>query len=279
MLRSDIERFIQEDLGEWDDGEIVPAVQTEAVIIAREEGVVCGLEEAALVFKLLGAEAQPLFDDGEFVTREALVMSVSGSARQILRAERLALNFLGRMSGIATLTRRCVLLARPAKVACTRKTTPGFRRYEKRAVLAGGGDPHRFSLSGAVMIKDNHLKVMDLEEAMSRARREASFTKKIEVEVEDLGDMLRAAEFGADIIMFDNMNPEAIKRGVDMLESRGWRSRVVLEASGGIGPEDLPRYAATGVDVISMGSLTRDARWMDFSLEMNGKESKAGIDY
>ncbi|MEM2097851.1 MAG: carboxylating nicotinate-nucleotide diphosphorylase, partial [Methanothrix sp.] len=152
--------------------------------------------------------------------------------------------------------------------ACTRKTTPGFRYFEKKAVLIGGGDTHRFNISGAVMIKDNHIAVMGLENAIKEARRHASFTKKIEVEVEDLDTMVRAAELGADIIMFDNMDPEDIKRGVAMLNEMGVRSRVVLEASGGINPGNLEAYASTGVDVISMGALTRSARWIDFSMEV-----------
>ena len=195
-----------------------------------------------------------------------------GNARGILQAERLALNFLARMSGISTLTRECVLRAaaagRQVRVAATRKTTPGFRRYEKRAVSLGGGDPHRFNLSDAVLIKDNHIKLLGLEECLRKARAQASFTKKIEVEVESIEDMLRAAEMGADIIMFDNMPPAQITAGVAILEQKGLRSRVILEASGGITPQNISTYAGTGVDVISLGALTRDARWIDLSLEI-----------
>ncbi|HNR57360.1 MAG TPA: thiamine phosphate synthase, partial [Methanothrix sp.] len=140
--------------------------------------------------------------------------------------------------------------------------------FEKRAVAVGGGDPHRFDLSSSVIIKDNHLKLMSLEEALGEARRRASFTKKIEVEVEGLADAAKAARLGADIIMFDNMRPSEIREGVELLRREGLRDRVVLEASGGISPENISEYASTGVDVVSLGALTRSARWIDFSLEI-----------
>ncbi|WP_369424625.1 carboxylating nicotinate-nucleotide diphosphorylase [Methanothrix sp.] len=269
LVAIDLLRFLEEDLGEWDDSTgMVPDLDVDAAIISKEDCILAGLEEVSVLFEYLDVNADPLFDDGEYATAGAEVMALHGSARNILRGERVALNILGRMSGIATLTRECVLRAQKVRVACTRKTTPGFRYFEKKAVLIGGGDTHRFNLSGAVMIKDNHIAVMGLENAINEARRHASFTKKIEVEVEDLDTMVRAAELGADIIMFDNMDPEDIKRGVAMLNEMGVRSRVVLEASGGINPGNLEAYASTGVDVISMGALTRSARWIDFSMEV-----------
>lgn len=276
MLASELERFISEDLGEWDDSSgIVPQMEAKAVIIAKEDCVISGLEEAGEIFAYFGLLALPLFDDGEFVPASSEVLSVRGNARGILQAERLALNFLARMSGISTLTRECVLQAtvagRGVRVAATRKTTPGFRRYEKRAVSLGGGDPHRFNLSDAVLIKDNHIRLQGLEECLRKAKAQASFTKKIEVEVESTEDMLRAAEMGADIIMFDNMQPAQITAGVAILEQKGLRSRVILEASGGITPQNISTYAVTGVDVISLGALTRNARWIDLSLEIEGQ--------
>ncbi|MGA9097567.1 MAG: nicotinate-nucleotide diphosphorylase (carboxylating), partial [Methanotrichaceae archaeon] len=146
--------------------------------------------------------------------------------------------------------------------------TPGFRIYEKRAVFLGGGDAHRFNLSDAVLIKDNHIKILGLDECVARAKRLASFTKKIEVEVESLEDMLHAAELGVDIIMFDNMEPYEIRRGVEILRAKGLKEHLILEASGGITMESIEDYASTGVDVISIGALTRDAKWIDISLEM-----------
>ncbi len=272
MLGSELERFVEEDLGEWDDSSnLVPEAEAKAAIIAKENCIISGLTEALEIFAYFGLEAEPLFEEGEGVPAGGEVIHVRGSARKILQSERLVLNFIGRMSGISTLTRECVLRAQDkgsVRVACTRKTTPGFRRYEKKAVFLGGGDTHRFNLSDAVLIKDNHLRLLGLEESLRRARSQASFTKKIEVEVESTEDMLRAAENGADIIMFDNMAPADIAKGVELLQKRGMRSRVLLEASGGIKPENIEDYASTGVDVISLGALTRNARWIDFSLEI-----------
>ncbi len=276
MQRWELERFVSEDLGEWDDSStLVPDIEAEAAVIANEDCIISGLTEADEILRHFSLQAEALYDEGEFVPAGSTVLSVRGSARKILQAERLILNFLARMSGISTLTRECVLRAasgapkgKKVRVACTRKTTPGFRIFEKRAVFLGGGDPHRFNLSGAVLIKDNHIRILGLEECLRRAQEKASFTKKIEVEVESLDQMLLAAEIGADIIMFDNMLPAEIEEGVEMLEQKGLRSQLVLEASGGVTPENIEVYASTGVDVISMGALTRDARWIDLSLNM-----------
>jgi nicotinate-nucleotide pyrophosphorylase (carboxylating) len=272
MQRSDLERFVAEDVGEWDDSStIVTDVEARAHIIAKEECVIAGLEEATELCGHFHLGHEMLFADGDTVAPGSTVLDIWGGARGILQAERLILNFLGRMSGIATLTRECACRAAAVsrvKIACTRKTTPGFRRQEKRAVFLGGGDPHRFNLSDAVLIKDNHIRLLGLEECLRRAKGQASFTKKIEVEVEGLEEMARAAELGADIIMFDNMLPEEIERGVVILKEMGFRDRVILEASGGITLENLESYASTGVDVISMGALTKDAPWIDVSMEM-----------
>ncbi|HIH75115.1 MAG TPA: carboxylating nicotinate-nucleotide diphosphorylase, partial [Methanosarcina sp.] len=154
------------------------------------------------------------------------------------------------------------------RIACTRKTTPGIRKFEKLAVAAGGGDTHRFNLSDAVMIKDNHIKLMGIEAAIKAAQKTSSFTQKIEVEVESAEDAALAAELGVDIIMLDNMQPEAIKETLSILEEKGLRRSVIVEASGGISPSNLEGYAKTGVDVISMGSIIHKSRWIDFSLEI-----------
>lgn len=269
MLYSELERFIIEDLGESDDSTaIIPDVEAVAVVIAKEDCVVSGLSEAIQIFQYFGLEIDQLANEGEYVGSQTLVMRVRGRAKGILQAERLALNFLGRMSGISTLTHECVTHAKGVRIACTRKTTPGFRAFEKRAVQVGGGDSHRFNLSGAVMIKDNHLKLMGIEKSIQAARRQASFTKKIEIEVEDLDQLLVAAECGADIVMLDNMGPGEIKEGIELLENKGLRQRLILEASGGINVENIGEYASTGVDVISLGALTRMAQWTDFSLEI-----------
>lgn len=273
MQRLELERFVSEDIGEWDDSStLVPEVEARATVVAKEDCVISGLLEAEEILTYFCLQADLLYDEGEFVPAGSAVLSIRGSARKILQSERLILNFIARMSGISTLTRECVLKAArvdpDVRVAGTRKTTPGFRAYEKRAIFLGGGDPHRFNLSGAVLIKDNHIRLIGLEECIARAKAQASFTKKIEVEVEGLDQMQRAAQLGADIIMFDNMDPSEIERGVEVLKQRDLRSRLVLEVSGGITPENIEAYASTGIDVISLGALTRNARWIDLSLEM-----------
>ena len=269
MFPSELERFVAEDIGEWDlSSSLVKDVNARAVLLAKEDCIISGLSEAREILGYFGLDAEPLYDDGEFVSTGSVIMIVQGSSRKILQAERLVLNFLARMSGVSTLTRECVLRAKGVKVAATRKTTPGFRIYEKRAVFFGGGDPHRFNLSDSVLIKDNHIKLMGLEDCVRAARLQASFTKKIEVEVEDLDSMRRAADLGVDIIMFDNMLPTEIKKGVDILKQSGQREHVVLEASGNITLDTIEEYADSGIDVISLGMLTRNARWIDLSLEI-----------
>ncbi len=215
MFAFELERFVAEDLGRDDDSTgIVPQVTANARIVCKEDGVLAGLEEACEVFGYFCTKAEKKREDGQPVKKGDIVLVINGNAADILRAERLALNFLGRMSGIATLTARCVAKAPGVRVAATRKTTPGFRKFEKKAVKLGGGDAHRYDLSSAVMIKDNHIAIMGLEGAIAAAKKAASFTKKIEIEVESVEDAIKAAELGVDIIMFDNMKPKIHSEGV-----------------------------------------------------------------
>ena len=267
---------MEEDLGEWDDSSsLIPELEARAVVVAREDCIISGLAEAREIYDYFGLTSEALYDEGEYVPANGQVLYVRGSARAILQSERLALNFMARMSGISTLTRQCVLSAGGlVRIAATRKTTPGFRLFEKKAVFLGGGDTHRFNLSDAVLIKDNHIQILGLEECLRRGKQLASFTKKIEVEVESLDDMLKAAQGGADIIMFDNMAPEEIARGAQLLKKKGLRDRVLLEASGGITPDSIRDYAACGVDVLSLGALTRNARWIDLSLEIEQNSNR-----
>ena len=274
MFTFELERFLEEDLGKDDDScGIVPSLPAKARILCKEEGVLAGLEEAAQIYCYFGLDIETTACDGDRLSKGDVVMTIEGDARGILRAERLALNFLGRMSGIATLTAQCVSRAIGPKgshvnvrVAATRKTTPGFRQFEKKAVKLGGGDAHRFDLSAAVMVKDNHIALLGLEKAIESAQAAASFTKKLEVEVESVEQGARAAELGADIVMFDNMRPAEIARGVKKLKRIN--PNLLIEASGGITVENIGQYAKAGVDVVSLGALTRNARWLDFGLEM-----------
>jgi nicotinate-nucleotide pyrophosphorylase (carboxylating) len=192
----------------------------------------------------------------------------------VLRGERVAVNVAGHASGVATATRNAVDAARAVdgdvRIAGTRKTTPGLRGIEKRAIVAGGGDTHRLDLSHTVMVKDNHVAEMGLEAALERFRERASFTTKVEVEVEEPADAPRAAEFGADIVLLDNMDPETTREAVGRLRevADGIDREVLAEASGGITAGTVPDYAGTGVDVISMGSLTHSAATLDYSFRV-----------
>lgn len=268
MLLNELERFIEEDIGYNDMScAIIPDCKVHAEVIAKDDGIIAGLGEATQIFEYFEIFATTDLSNGDVIKKNHLVFSLEGSARYILKAERLVLNFLGRMSGIATLTRKYVDKA-GVRIACTRKTTPGFRKFEKLAVMAGGGDPHRFNLSDAILIKDNHIAVIGLEKAIANAKKMASFTQKIEVEVEDVESAIRAAELGVDIIMFDNMKVSEIKKCINILSEKGLREQIILEASGEISLENIEDYAGSGVDVISVGALTHSSPWLDFSLEI-----------
>ena len=272
MFIKEVESFIEEDLG-YDDVSctIVPDRPSEAVIFTKEDCVIAGIKEAGSIFCYFGIQAETNLKDGDRLKGGDVIFRLKGGAVSILRAERLTLNFLGHLSGIATLTRACMDTVRKhsetTRVACTRKTTPGIRKFEKLAVAAGGGDPHRFNLSDSVMIKDNHVKLMGIEAAIEAAKK-TGFTRKIEVEVESADDAVLAAKLGADIIMLDNMQPEAVRETLEILKEKGLRETVIVEASGGISQANLDDYAKTGVDVISMGSLIHKSRWIDISLEI-----------
>ena len=263
VARSRIERWLREDLGHHDVTNEVPG-ETTGQLVAREPGIVAGVTAATAVFDYLGVGVETVADVGERVTPGDVVLEVDGPARDVLRGERVAVNVAGHASGVATKTREAVAGAREVsasvRVTGTRKTTPGLRGLEKRAIVAGGGDTHRLDLSHMVLVKENHIVEMGLETAVSQFCERASFATKVEVEVEKPEDGRRAAEAGADIVLFDNLAPAAVAEGVATLPDD-----TLAEASGGITIETVPDYAATGVDVISLGSLTHSAPTLDYS--------------
>ena len=263
VARSQVERWLREDLGHHDVTNEVPG-DTTGRLVAKESGVAAGLTAAVAVFDHLGIEAETHVDPGDRVDSDDTVLAVDGAARDVLRGERVAVNVVGHASGIATRTREAVDAVREVsdgvQVAGTRKTTPGLRGVEKRAIVAGGGDTHRLDLSHMVMVKDNHIAEMGLENAIDQFRERASFATQIEVEVERPAEGRRAAEAGADIVLFDNLAPSAVAEGVEALPEG-----VLAEASGGITFDTVSEYAATGVDVISLGSLTHSAPALDYS--------------
>lgn len=272
MLLKEIESFLEEDVGYEDYEEIVPYTTCKAEITVKEEGILAGLDEAKQIFDYLSVQYSTEFEDGARIDSGDTILIIRGAGAKILKAERLVLNFLGRMSGIATVANKFVNEARKVnehiRVAGTRKTTPGFRKYEKKAIAIGGGDPHRFGLYEAVIIKDNSIKLMGLESAIKKAKEKASFTKKIEVEVESKEDALIAAVSGVDIIMLDNMTAAEVKECVKLLNERGLRDSLILEASGGINMENIKEFASTGVDVVSIGMITHSAKWLGFSMNV-----------
>jgi nicotinate-nucleotide pyrophosphorylase (carboxylating) len=266
-------QFIEEDApsGDLTSAAIIPDITCNAVIRAEQDGIIAGLEEASLLFSHFGVSVRHLVNDGDSVGENNSLLFLSGDAKKILLVERTALNIIGRMSGIATQTRKLadiVSAVNPScRVAATRKTCPGLRILDKKAVKIGGGDPHRMNLSEGILIKDNHLALVSLPDAMVAAKKVSAY-KKIEVEVETPENALFAAKAGADIIMLDNMNPDQISRTIRILNSENLRDCVFIELSGGIEESSLSRYAALDVDVISLGVLTHSVRNFSVNLEI-----------
>ncbi|WP_375408647.1 carboxylating nicotinate-nucleotide diphosphorylase [uncultured Methylobacterium sp.] len=261
-----------EDLGRAGDittDAIVPAsARLDGVIAARQNGVISGVDAAAIAFALIDPAVEVVVErgDGALVGPGDVVLRLSGPARAILTAERVALNLLCRMSGVATATHGLVEAARPhgkASIVCTRKTTPGLRALEKHAVRAGGGSNHRFGLDDAVLIKDNHVAVAGgIVPAITRARARAGHLVKIEVEVDTLDQLEQALSVGADAVLLDNMSPEQLARAVAMIAGRA-----LAEASGRITRETVGAVAASGVDLISCGWITHSAPIIDLGLD------------
>jgi nicotinate-nucleotide pyrophosphorylase (carboxylating) len=281
-LRRLVEHAIEEDLGRGDvtsDLLVPPDTAARGSLRSRNRGVIAGLEVAAMAFELVDAQVQfeARIKDGDSVAQDQELALVSGSARSLLRAERVALNFLQRLSGVATLTSQYVEAVRGtrARIVDTRKTTPGLRSLEKYAVRAGGGFNHRRDLSDAMMIKDNHLAViaalgLSLSKAVKHARQSLPHTLKIEIEVDRLDQIPEALDAGADIILLDNMSLEDLRKAVGAINGRA-----IVEASGGVNLGTISDIAATGVDVISVGALTHSAPALDigFDFEVDGATS------
>jgi nicotinate-nucleotide pyrophosphorylase (carboxylating) len=277
-IRGMIRGWLDEDIGYGDittESTIPAGSRQKAVIHMKEDGVLAGLPVARLVFHVVdpALEFRALAEDGRKVAKGTVIAEVEGSTRSILTGERLALNLLQRMSGIATKTRRFVdaLDGLPVRLVDTRKTTPGHRLLEKYAVRMGGGANHRFGLYDAVMIKDNHIKgAGGIREAVAAARARIPHTMTIEVETETIGQVEEALEAGADIIMLDNMPPARMAEAVRLIRARA--PHVKIEASGGVTLETIRDIAATGVDIISVGGLTHSFASIDISLDLGGKK-------
>lgn len=274
-----VQRALDEDLQATGDitsrALIQPGSKGRAEIIMREPGVVAGLPLASMVFRLLDNKInfQSLVNDGEHLQGDSVIATLDGSVLTILEGERTALNFLQRLSGIATLTARFLVLAAPhgAEILDTRKTTPGLRGLEKYAVRAGGGKNHRFGLYDAILIKDNHIGATGgVGAAVRLAKEAAGEPRPIEVEIGRLEELEEAIEAGADIVMLDNMPSEDAEQAVRMASGR-----VKLEASGGITLANVSSYARAGVDYISVGALTHSAPSLDIALQLQAVKAAA----
>lgn len=264
---ADVDRWLAEDIGHDDVSNDIPGSAT-ATIVATEAGTIAGLSAAEAVFDRLDVSCERHVEEGDAVDASTTIMAVSGPTQSLLRGERVATNLIGHASGIATKTAQAVTQATAVDpsvtVAATRKTTPGLRGLEKHAVAVAGGDTHRLDLSHMVMIKDNHIAAFGLEGAIDRLRDRASFATNIEVEATSIDQAERAATAGADAVLLDNMDPETVAKAVDVLPAT-----VTIEASGGIDLSTIADYAQTGVDVISMGSLTHSAPSLDLSFRLD----------
>lgn len=273
--------MLAEDVGFGDittEATIEPELKAEAKIVTRQAGVLAGTTEATAAFEEVGVRVTSAKKDGELIKQGAAVMELKGPARAILEAERVGLNLLMRMSGVATATRKMVKQAKKINskvvIAATRKTLPRFSYFDKRAVVIGGGDPHRFRLDDCVLIKSDHVKLVgSIEEAIKRVKR-VSFSKKIEIEVNRAEDAVKAARAGVDIVMLDNVSPAEVKRAVKQLKKAGLRRKVLLEVSGSVVPNNIASYAASGADIISTSYMTFKAPVIDMNLEMLAQKTE-----
>ena len=275
LIRPIIQSALGEDIGRGDitSQAIAPSSLTgKACIIAEEEGILAGIEVAKEVFRLTSGEKVEFISqlkDKDSLKEGLPVLILQTSALAILKGERVALNFLGRLSGIATLTKEYVDLASPfgVKILDTRKTTPNLRILEKYAVRMGGGLSHRFGLDSGILIKDNHIRICgSLKKAVERIRQAIPPFWKIEVEADGLSEVKEAVELGVEAIMLDNMGLKEIKKAVDLIRQQA--KEIIIEASGGINLENVAEVAKSGVDLISVGSLTKAAKNLNMHLEI-----------
>jgi len=266
LIEEKIKEFLKEDCRFNDvSSQVIPErPPVSAKIMAKSDGFISGLEEIEILFTLLKVEATLKKKDGDQVKQGDIILVLKGNPRNILLGERTALNLLTHMSAITTTVKKYLNIVKNSgknvKIACTRKTLPGLRIFEKKAVSLAGleADTHRFSLDDMILLKDTHLKYYkgDVGTLLNDVKKGASFTKKIEVEIEKSEDVLIAARNGADIIMLDNMSPEQVEKALDLLKENGLRENVIIEISGGIHMDNIKNYLKVEPDVISIGKLT-----------------------
>ena len=270
-IKKELLRFISEDVQSGDiTSVLLQNKKIKAKIISRDYGVLAGVKFAGEIFRLKGCSIKIIKKDSAKLKPNQIILQVYGNARTVLSCERTVLNLLSRMSGIATHTNLLVSKIRKinkkTNLYSTRKTAPGLRFFDKEAVMIGGGHKHRMSLNDMIMIKDNHLLVTNsMEDIIKKARKRH---KHVEVEVENQRDVILAVNSGAAIVMLDNFSPVQIKKTITALQKKKLRNKVKLEASGGINSKNIAAYAKTGVDMISVGSITNSVKGLDLSLEV-----------
>lgn len=275
LLEKRLLNFLKEDINYGDPtSDLVPNIPVHANIISKKEGVVCGLNFAEILLESLDVEVSSLFSDGDVVRAGDIVLQLRGLSRAILTSERTVLNLLMRLSGIATQTQNLVERIKQMNqsiiLASTRKTTPGFRYFEKYAIKIGGGDPHRWNLSDTVLIKENHLRLFGedaITTILKQARKNTSFTKKVEIEVENLSELRIALEAQPDVIMLDDFSIDDIQEAIAIVK-QSTDQIPLIEVSGGISDQNIDEYIIPGIDIISMGMLTHSAPAIDFSLKI-----------
>lgn len=272
-----IQEYLDEDIGTGDitSKSVVPEnISAEASVcckVSTEEVVLCGIEEASIAFELCGCSLRKQISEGTVLKQDQEVLSLTGNARSLLKAERTALNLLMRMSGIATECRRCVEILRKlkvdTKVSATRKTSPGMRVFDKKAVKIGGGFPHRMRLDDMILIKDNHIALVGTAtKCIRNARKRAGINTKIECEVRSTDELLSAVRAGAEKVMLDNFSVRNAKVALSKLQKLGLRKGVQVEISGGINSLNICEYALLKPDFVSLGSLTHSPKAVDFSM-------------
>lgn len=270
VVRKDIVRWMEEDIQSWDNSSILlQPQQVSAKIYAKQDGVVSGTSVAQLVFEMNNVVMKKVVAEGNTVQKGDILCELQGLSTDILQAERTALNIFSHMSGISTITSQLVTTMREINpkiiIAATRKTLPGLRRYQKWAVHVAGGDTHRMSLSSMIMFKENHLANFEsITQAIQQAKKNSSFSIKLEVEVRNDDEAIEAANAGADIIMLDNYTPEMIGGIINQI--REIDRKILVEASGNINEKTIGSYVQSGVDIISMGKLTHSSQVFDMSL-------------
>ncbi|MHA1116452.1 MAG: carboxylating nicotinate-nucleotide diphosphorylase [Candidatus Heimdallarchaeum aukensis] len=270
LIEEDIKEWLKEDIPYWDiTTNLLPDKKVKAKIFAKQEGIIAGLTVAEKIFTLLGAEWNANVQEGQKVSKKQVIAEIKGNIKSLLQGERIALNILGRMSGIATTTAQMIEKTRKInpnlKICATRKTVPGLAKYDKYAVTIGGGDTHRFNLSDMVLLKENHLSLFSsITEAIAKAKETVSFSKKIEVEVKNEEEAIEAAKAGADIIMLDNFKPIQAKHVVKKI--REINQNILIELSGNIKIDNIEDFELENVNHISSGSLTHSVKNFDLSM-------------